>query len=379
MSGCANSKEPRRLMMTPRSVDLAITTRCNLRCVYCSHFDSPGEVERDLPAEEWLKFFEELTAAAVMDVTLSGGEALIRKDFKELVNGIVKNRMRFSLLSNGTLINNDIAEFLASTGRCGSVQISIDGPDSKIHDLNCGKGSFEAALRGLKCLMKHGINCTVRLTISRNNIDHLEEAAELLLEEVGLRSFSTNSVCPFGMGQTNSDMVTLCPQEYARAMTAHHNIIKKYGNRVNSSAGPLSSYKHWTEMEKARRENAPGKPGYGYLTSCNGVFSKLAVRADGVIVPCGLIPHIELGRINRDSLVDIWQKHPELKNLRERQQTPLADFEYCGTCDYVNYCRGGCPANAYNLSGDVNKPVPSGDSCYRRFLEEGGVLPVFED
>ena len=36
------------LMKTPRSLDLAITNRCNLRCAYCSHFNSPGEVLEDL-------------------------------------------------------------------------------------------------------------------------------------------------------------------------------------------------------------------------------------------------------------------------------------------------------------------------------------------
>jgi len=49
-----------RVMNTPKSMDLEITSRCNLRCTYCSHFESDGDVGHDLPKEEWLKFFEEL-------------------------------------------------------------------------------------------------------------------------------------------------------------------------------------------------------------------------------------------------------------------------------------------------------------------------------
>lgn len=377
MNGCAEA--PRKIMRTPRKVELAITGRCNLRCVYCYHFDSPADVRDDLPTAEWLQFFEELTSLGVLEVSIGGGEAFIRGDFREIIRGVVKNRMRFSLLTNGTLITDELAAFLAETGRCNSVQVSIDGPSSAVHDKNCGHGSFEKAIRGLDHLKRYGINRTVRLTITRNNVAHLEEAARVLLEEVGLPSFSTNSACPFGLTKKNTAKVTLTPDEYAQAMIAHHNIILKYGRRVNAQAGPLSSFKHWTDMEKLKNEKAPSKPGCGYLTSCGGVFSKMAVRADGIMTPCTQIPHIDLGRINQDNLLEVWQNHPELKRLRERRQKPLSGFEYCSGCDYLPYCRGGCPANAFELAGDENRPVPSSDSCFSRFQEEGGVLPVFEN
>lgn len=369
------AEEIKRVMRSPRKVELTITSRCNLRCIYCFHFDSAADVPEDLPSAEWLRFFEELTAAGVTEVTISGGEAMIRKDFKELVEGVVRNRMRFSILSNGTLINDDIAEFLASTNRCNSVQVSIDGPDSSVHDLNCGKGSFVRAVRGLRSLKKYNINRTVRLTITRNNYHHLEEAARILLEDIGLGSFSTNSACPFGMTKRDMDQIMLRPDEFAYAMEAHNRIIAKYGKRVSAQAGPLSCYTHWREVERKIRKNVPPRPGEGFLTSCGGVFSKMAVRSDGIMTPCTQLSHIELGRINRDSLTDVWQNHPEMKRLRERRQIPLADFNYCRDCNYVKYCRGGCPANAWELTGDENRPVHSPDSCYRKFLEEGGMVP----
>ncbi len=71
------------VMRTPKSMDLEITTRCNLRCEYCSHFTSAGDVELDLPKEEWLRFFEELNRCAVMEVNLSGGEPFLRKYLKD--------------------------------------------------------------------------------------------------------------------------------------------------------------------------------------------------------------------------------------------------------------------------------------------------------
>ncbi|HGE70592.1 TPA: radical SAM protein, partial [Candidatus Poribacteria bacterium] len=129
-----------RVMKTPRSVDIEITTRCNLRCKYCAHFTSAGDVDNDLPKEEWLKFFEELNRCAVMDVVLSGGEPFHRKDITEIIEGIIRNKMRFSILSNGTLITDEVAKFLSETKRCDSVQVSIDGSKPESHDIFRGKG-----------------------------------------------------------------------------------------------------------------------------------------------------------------------------------------------------------------------------------------------
>ena len=85
------------VMNTPRSVDLEFTSRCNLRCRYCFFFDHPEVTYKALPIEEWLKFIDELGQCSVMDVCLAGGEPFIRDDLPDLIEAIVKNRMRFSM------------------------------------------------------------------------------------------------------------------------------------------------------------------------------------------------------------------------------------------------------------------------------------------
>ena len=87
---------------------------------------------KDLSTEEWLQFFDELGSLGVMNLSLAGGEPFIREDLTILLEGIVRNRMRFSLLSNGALIDDEMAAFLAGTGRCDHVQISVDGSKARI-------------------------------------------------------------------------------------------------------------------------------------------------------------------------------------------------------------------------------------------------------
>ncbi|UCE52874.1 MAG: SynChlorMet cassette radical SAM/SPASM protein ScmE [Desulfobacterales bacterium] len=365
-----------KVIRTPRSVDLAITSRCNLRCAYCSHFGSAGDVDQDLATEEWLRFFEELSDCAVMQVILEGGEPICRQDLRQLIHGIVRNRMRFTILSNGTLITDEMAAFVAETGRCDGVQVSIDGSMPATHDACRGNGNFERTMDGIMSLSKHGVSVSVRVTIHRRNVKDLEGVARLLLEEVGLHSFSTNAASFMGLCRQHSEQVQLTMEERALAMKTLLRLRKKYNGRISATAGPLAEGKIWMEMEEARREGRPNIPGRGYLTGCGGPLNTLAVRADGVMVPCQQMSHIELGRINRDDLREVWQNHAELRRIRERRDIALSDFEFCQGCDYIPYCTGNCPALAYTLLGEENHPSP--DACLRRFLEEGGRLPEEE-
>jgi SynChlorMet cassette radical SAM/SPASM protein ScmE len=362
-----------RLMRTPKKIDIAITNRCNLRCRYCYHFESPGDAGEDLPAREWLRFFEELNRCAVMEVALAGGEPFIREDLKEIIAGIVRNRMRFSILSNGTLIDDDMAAFLASSKRCNYVQVSIDGSMPDSHDAMRGKGSFAKALKGLITLCSHGVHAAVRVTIHRKNVHDLEGIAKLLLEEIGLASFGTNSAGAMGLCRKNAEIVQLTTEDRAIAMETLLKLSRKYPGRINAMAGPLAEARGWSEMEEARLQARPPMPDRGALTACGCYKSGLSVRADGVMTPCTMLSHIELGRINRDDLGETWRNHDALNALRQRHHIPLSGFSLCKGCPYVNYCSGNCPGLSYTLTGEVNHPSP--DACLRKYLAEGGRLP----
>lgn len=361
-------------MRSPRAVELAVTAQCNLRCNYCSHFTSGGDTTDDLPASEWLTFFGELSSCAVMTATICGGEPFFRQDLPELIEGIVRNRMRFKILTNGTLISEDDAAFLASTGRCDTVQVSIDGSGPDTHETMRGSGTFERALRGVERLRAHNVPVSVRVTIHRKNVTDLDLIAKLLLVDLGLPGFSTNAASHMGLCRQNAEVVQLTAGERTLAMETLLELNQEYGGRIGASAGPLAEARMWLEMERARRERKPPMQGRGCLTSCGGVMNTLGVRADGVMVPCIQLSHVELGRINVDSVEAAWRDHPELERLRTRSSISLTHFETCNGCDYLDYCRGGCPALAYTIVGDENHPSP--DACLRRFIAEGGKLPA---
>lgn len=361
------------VMRTPRTVDVEITSRCNLRCRYCYFFDNPEVRYQDLPTREWLEFFDELGHCAVMNVCLAGGEPFILEDLPVLLDRIVRNRMRFSILSNGGLINDQIASYIAQTGRCDYVQVSVDGSCPETHDACRGKGSFEGAIRGIRILKRHNISVAVRVTIHHYNVHDLEDITHLLLDDLQLPGFSTNSVGYLGSCQKSSRELLLTTQDRERAMAKLLRLSERYEGRISAMAGPLAEARQWRKMVEACSEGAPQFPKGGYLTGCGCPSNKLAVSADGTIIPCCMLAHMELGRINRDSFMEVWQQSPVLNRLRRRITIPLTEFGFCSSCDYIPYCTGNCPGLAFAISGQVNHPSP--DACLRSYLEDGGKLP----
>lgn len=364
------------VMRTPRELDLEITARCNLRCTYCYFFDNPAVEYGDLPAEEWLQFFEECGRLGVMRLTLAGGEPFMRKDLRTLIQGIVQNRMRFSILSNGGLITEDLAASIAGTGRCDYVQVSVDGSRPEIHDICRGAGSFDRAVRGIHILQRRRVPVTVRVTIHRHNVDDLENTAHFLLDDLGLPAFSTNAAGYIGSCLHNAGRVLLTLEQRQEAMKILTRLSQRYNGRITASAGPLVEAIMWNQMDEAARHGAPPFSHGGRLTGCGCHSSKMAVRADGAMVICSMLAHTVLGRINEDSLLDVWQSSQSLNRMRRRHTIPLRCFDSCQGCSYSDYCTGNCPGLAYTLVGKVDYPSP--DACLRRFLAEGGKLPVVE-
>lgn len=358
----------------PGDFDISLTGKCNLHCEYCFYAKEMHD-RPDLSKEKWFTFFDELGRLAVRSMTLSGGEIFVRNDLFELIDHLIEKRMRYSILSNGTLINEktlSLFEMKKRRFRLNSIQVSIDGSRPEIHDQSRGEGSFKRAISGLRLLKEAGFPVTTRVTVNRFNVDDLENIAALLLEDVGLNGFGTNDAMPMGAGCTNQASITLLPQQQLQAMKTLIRLEKKYEGRITATAGPLAKWKLYGEMEYAlaSREKT-SKWQMGYLTACGCVFNKLAVHHDGVITPCNMLSELELGRINRNSIKTIWKTHPTLKALKDRRSIPMEKVPGCENCVWIPYCNGSCPGLAQTMTGDFNLANPH--DCYKNFLAQTGL------
>ncbi len=360
----------------PRAFDLSLTGKCNLRCAYCFYADEMAG-RRDLPAERWRAFFRELRGLAVRRATLSGGEIFIRPDLWELLDGLIAARLRYSILTNGTLITEETLEQLGRESRrrrLDSIQVSLDGSRAEIHDASRGRGSFEKAVRALRLLKAGGFPVTARVTVNRHNVDDLEPTVRLLLEEIGLPRIGTNDAIPMGTGCAHRGDIVLAPEQRVPAMRTLARLEAAYPGRITASAGSLALWHMFREMEAAKATGRKTRRWrMGCLSSCGCMFAKLAVHHDGMIVPCNMLASASLGRIGETPIRALWQDHPLLQELRRRGEIPMDQVPGCAGCEWIPYCSGGCPAAEFTRTGDLYRANP--DCCYRQFLQETGGLP----
>jgi len=365
------------VMSSPKHIDIAVTGKCNLNCAYCFYADEMTS-RSDLSTTQWLKFFDTLGEARVLTVCLTGGEALSRPDFFELVDGVIANRMRYQILSNGTLITEKMLEKFDKGKRrlrLDSVQISIDGSSADVHD-HSRPNSFSRALRGLTLLKQNGFPVTVRVTINRYNYNDLENTARLLLEEVELSGFSTNEAYPCGATNRYEEGIMLNVAQRREVMETLLRLNERYHDRISATAGPLALAKEECEYQEFVKKGIKNVPGRGGLTGCGGVFEKLAILHDGTIVPCHVISDLHLGNILTDDLLQVWHSHPQLQGMRARGSISLDTIDPCRKCDYQGFCTGGCPGGAYFLTGDFNQRNPM--DCYRILTGEEEYSPSQE-
>ena len=84
-----------------------------------------------------------------------------------------------------------------------------------------------------------------------------------------------------------------------------------------------------------------------------------------------MLAGLELGIINRDSILTIWQTHPILKALKDRRKIPMQKIQGCEECRWAPYCNGSCPGLAQSMTNDFNRANPH--DCYKNFLEATGL------
>lgn len=329
---------------------------------------------KDLPTATWLKFFEQLAEIGVMDVSLTGGEALLRPDIFDLIDGVIANRMRYNILSNGTLIDENLLEKFEQGKRrlrLDYIQVSIDGSKAEIHDQS-RPNSFERAICGLRLLKEAGFPIAVRTTINHANLHDLENIAELLLEDIGVNSFGTNEAMPIGSGCRSDSGMALNSKEKLQAMAIIGRLQRRYPGRLSAQAGPQAKRKMYAEMVHAQRTGEMATSWkMGYLSACGCVFSKIDILHDGSIVPCCMLSGLVIGNIANESLQTIWESHPTMRALRERRAILMSEVQGCEACEWSRYCNGSCPGIAHQLTGDFNRANP--EDCLKSFLKETGI------
>jgi len=135
-----------------------VTKRCAQRCVHCYIDDFSGKGE--LNTEEAKKVIRELDELNCLELTFTGGEVFMRKDFMELLRYARELHFNIIIYTEANLIDEEIADQLKAIAPW-KLEVTLLGPDAELHDrLVQKKGAFERTLRGIKLLLERNIRVT---------------------------------------------------------------------------------------------------------------------------------------------------------------------------------------------------------------------------
>lgn len=168
----------------PKSIQLEITNKCNVRCVMCDRWKWKSQADRpELSTEELFDLFDQFKECGVQHILITGGEPFTRPDFKVIINQIVKVGMSLTIITNGTLLRKSDANALLQ-GKT-SVTFSVDGSSEESYSRIRGvKGIFNKIIDNIKDLISlkdnnPNPNVTMHYVVQRKNAGNIYEFHEL--------------------------------------------------------------------------------------------------------------------------------------------------------------------------------------------------------
>ena len=341
----------------PHTVQLLLSSRCNLHCEFC-FIDAPGKENiNELTTAEWLSFFERLKELRVFNVRLSGGEIFLRDDLFVLLTKLRENRVhRISLLTNGTLITGDIAEQLKVL-KIKNITISLDGLEAQ-HDRIRGKGSFQKTVDGIRHLIDVGIFPLVAFTPIKSNYHDLGPLIDFAVS-LGITAVSLNTLTPEGRCINIYDDIALTfPEQVKEVLDVIEEKKKEYPDiRINSGLG---FYYHLSESYEYFKKNPQNYEMKHLKDGCGAACTSCVVTAAGDVIPCEGLSDFMGGNIREQDLSDIWNNAAPFERIRDLSKIPMDRVPFCKECKYIYLCDGGCRATAYLVYNDLLAP---GISC----------------
>ncbi len=157
-------------------LEIELTERCDNNCIHC-YINKPEKDKNalggELSTQKLKRIISEAVSLGALIVKFTGGEALLRADFKELYLYARKLGLKVILYTNGNLISQDLIELFKKTPPLMPIHVSIYGISRKCHEaITRKKGSYRKAMRGIRMLLRAKIPFIVRtLKLPQNRIE----------------------------------------------------------------------------------------------------------------------------------------------------------------------------------------------------------------
>src|SRR5262249_46239592 len=205
------------MTMSDRPIGLLaeLTYRCPLHCPYCSNPLNLADYREELTLEEWTRVLAEARDLGVMQLHLSGGEPLQRRDLVSIVAHARKLGFYTNLITSALGLTPALAERLKAAG-LDHVQISIQAADPEAADRIAGTPSHDRKIAAPRLVKALGFPLTLNVVLHRDNIDQLA-ALLALAEELAADRIELANTQYYGWGLHNRAALLPTQEQLQRA------------------------------------------------------------------------------------------------------------------------------------------------------------------
>ncbi len=357
-----------------KALCLHVAHTCNLNCEYC--FASQGKYhgERALMSFEVGKraldfLIENSGTRRNLEVDFFGGEPLMNWDVvKELVSyarvqeKIHNKNFRFTLTTNGMLIDDDVIEF--SNREMSNVVLSLDGRKD-VHDRlrvdYMGRGSYDTIVPKFQEFVKRrgGKNYYMRGTFTHKNVDFTNDIfhmADLGFTELSMEPVVCSPEDPSAL--TQEDLPILFEQ---------YEILAKEMIKCKKNGNGFTFYHYMLDLTH-------GPCIYKRISGCGSGTEYMAVTPTGDLYPC----HQFVGD-TKYLLGNIWDGVTNKEIQNEFKLCNAYARPECNDCWAKLYCSGGCAANSYHASGKITGIYEYGCELFKKRIECAVMIQVAEN
>jgi len=348
------------------SAHWAITGRCNCRCRHC-YMSAPSGIIGECAIEECLDIIGQMREAGLQEVSLTGGEPLLHRGFRRILNELTDADIRIStIMSNGLLVNEGLLDYLERLGQRPEFNMSFDGIGW--HDwLRNTDGAEEAVIRAFRLCHERGFPTGAEYCLHKGNVDVLPESIRLLAS-VGCTSVKVNGLSDEGEAAGIREYILSLEEEY-QVYLDYLPAFLDDGLPVDLMlSGVFQNQGAQCSIPMAKM---PESKDCGSYCLCGHARNMMHITADGYIVPCIPMGSAKCGKTHFPNLRDMTIAEAlSSSTYMAFVDTRLSDFfsanPACGACRYRNRCAGGCRGNAAH-AGDL-MAVDQG-AC--RFFKDG--------
>lgn len=326
---------------TPLNGSFELTPRCNLNCKMCyirKNINDKSIIDEEMSAEEWIELAKQARDQGMLFALLTGGEIFARKDFKQIYEGFSGLGIFTTLYTNGTLIDFNIANWLAQFPP-QKVSITFYGASAEMYRKITGQSEgYEKAKYAVKLLQERHIPVEIKAILLQDNVQDIIDIFEFAYERNILFRL-VNYVFPAREeNDADPEKVRFGAELAAEKESEIFNYIKIRVNREEKL-----SMDEVAVVDDATDDVNYKDPNYAF--ECQAGRTSFWINWKGKMTYCGLVANSE-NSVKNNNFLCAW-------NILKKAASKVEINSICKECDLKKYCLT-CPARTDNEKHDEN-------------------------